>query len=246
MYNRTDYAAIRNPEDDSFGKTLRNFIYEFNLKHRRCLEVGCGRGIFQDFVTDYVGTDISESLATTLHKPFVIATATNLPFTDASFDAIWSYAVLEHVQGPEAALSEMRRVLKPGAVLLLQPAWQCRSWATQGYPVRPFRDLNLKGKIIKLSIPLRNSVWFRAIRIFPFRLWRQASLSIRRKPTNLHYRKLKPNYEHFWMADSDAANCMDAHEVILWFASRGDECTSHPTPISTLLVRGGALSFRIR
>ena len=244
MYAGTSYAAGQNREDDSFGKELRAFIHDFNLEDSRCLEIGCGRGVYQDAVDDYVGIDISEALSEDLHKPFVIGSATNLPFPDASFDAIWSYAVLEHVCGPESALNEIRRVLKPGGLLLLHPAWQCRPWAAQGYPVRALRDLGFRGALIKLSIPLRDSVWFRAIRLIPFRLWRQLCLTLRKQPTRFHYKKLSPNYEHFWTADSDAVNSMDAHEAILWFISRGDECVSHPTSMCALRVSGGALIFR--
>lgn len=40
-----------------------------------------------------------------------------LPFDDASFDAAFVHAVLQHLDDPLAALFEVRRVLKPGAVI---------------------------------------------------------------------------------------------------------------------------------
>jgi hypothetical protein len=43
-------------------------------------------------------------------------------------------------------------------------------------------------------------------------------------PTQLRYRRLTPNYEKYWVPDSDAVNSIDAHEALLWFQSRGDEC----------------------
>jgi ubiquinone/menaquinone biosynthesis C-methylase UbiE len=42
-----------------------------------------------------------------------------LKFTDASFDVIWSRFVLYFLPSPEDAIREFRRVLRPGARLLL-------------------------------------------------------------------------------------------------------------------------------
>jgi len=142
------YSLTVNPEEHSFYPILIQFIEHFGLKDKRCLEVGCGRGAFQDIVDNYVGVDISSTVGQYFHKPFFTASAAQLPFQEKSFDAIWSYAVLEHVPEPEKALDEMRRVLKPGGLLLLEPAWQCRPWTADGYPVRPYSDFGWWGKLI--------------------------------------------------------------------------------------------------
>jgi SAM-dependent methyltransferase len=48
---------------------------------------------------------------------FETATVYELPYADASFDAVFSHALLEHLREPLRALQEMHRVLKPGGVL---------------------------------------------------------------------------------------------------------------------------------
>ncbi len=75
------------------------------------------------------------------------------------------------------------------------------------------------------------------------RLVRFLGFLIRPRPTCFRYGRLAPNYEHYWMSDSDAVNSMDPFEAILWFESRGDRCLTYPTWQSSLLVRTGALVF---
>ena len=47
-----------------------------------------------------------------------------LPFADASFDAVFSHALLEHLREPAKAVAEFRRVVKPGGALgVCTPDW---------------------------------------------------------------------------------------------------------------------------
>lgn len=245
QYRGSEYAPVEVGSQHTHYRALERFVSDFRLENAKCLEVGCGRGAFQDLVRDYTGVDVAESVRPYLRKSFVSASATDLPFEDGAFDAIWSITVLEHVPNPELALLEVRRVLRDGGLLYLAPAWQCRSWAAEGYPVRPYCDLGWKGKVIKASIPFRNSVWFRCLYTLPRRCLRLLGSLLWRGPTRFRYRKLRPNYQQYWMSDSDAVNSMDPYECIVWFESRGDTCLSHRTGIRRLLVRTGALVIRI-
>jgi ubiquinone/menaquinone biosynthesis C-methylase UbiE len=246
MHSGDRYSAKLKAEDHAFNGVLETFIDQYQLQGKKCLEIGCGRGAFQDLVSDYTGTDISDAVRAYLHKPACQCSATELPFKDGSFEAIWEYAVLEHVPKPERAFEEMRRVLKNNGLLLLSPAWQCRTWAAEGYPVRPYSDFDLKGKLIKASIPIRNLVLFRSMYIFPRRLIRLITYLLTKRSLRFKYRELTPNYDIFWMDNSDAVNSMEPYEAILWFVSRGDKCISYPNSLSQFFVRRGAIIFRIQ
>jgi SAM-dependent methyltransferase len=243
--HETEYIRIAEIVDQEtrIDRQISVFVERFNLGNRPVLEIGSGRGKLQDIARDYTGLDISPNLERFYHKKFVLGSATAMPFIDSSFDGVWSIAVFEHIPNPEQALFETRRVMKDGAVLFFLPAWNARPWAADGYEVRPYSDFGLMGKMVKGSIPLRSSVLFRAASLLPVRIVRQLYASLGTGPTTFHYRRLTPNYETYWVADSDAVNSIDSHEAMLWFTTRGDECLSCKGP--SLLLGLDPLIIRI-
>src|ERR671910_1347982 len=227
--NKTIVKDTQRARDARDARTTNNiqgkvaeFVREHHLEKARVLDVGSGSGYLQDVVDDYPGIDISRSAARYYHKRFVAGTATAMPFGDHEFDAAWSIWVIEHIPNPEAALSEIRRVVKPGGLLYMVPAWDCTPFAAQGYEVRPYEDFGLRGKLVKASIPVRTLPEFWFITAVPNRLVRSVAGAF--GPTRLHYRRLTPNYREFWQADSDAVNSLDRAEMMMWFESRGDTC----------------------
>ena len=245
VYRAAGYADVNAAEEHFAYRELLQFVATFDLHDRKCLEVGCGRGPFQDLVADYTGVDLSDSVGPFLHKPFIACDATRLPFADRTFDALWSITVLEHIPDPEAALDEMRRVLKPGGLLFLKPAWHCRPWICEGIPVRAYRELTWRQKWIKVTLPIRNSLAVRAATAVPVRIAHWLRNLFTKGAAPLSFRRLPANYETFWMADSDAAVSLDPFDVILWFQSRGDCVLSHPSFKAAFMSRHEPLIVRI-
>ena len=100
----------------------------------RLLEVGCGPAVMApDLLAmgfELHGIDVSAEMirraelriaSHPLEKRcrFAIGDVESLEFPDAFFDAVLAMGVLEYLDGYDRALHEMRRVLKPGGVMIL-------------------------------------------------------------------------------------------------------------------------------
>ena len=82
-------------------------------RHRDGLVLDCGAGLRNTYYANVVNYEIVAYDTTD-----VLGAAERLPFADASFDAVLSLNVLEHVKDPFAAARELMRVMKPGAELM--------------------------------------------------------------------------------------------------------------------------------
>lgn len=92
---------------------------------QRALEVGCGTGIFLEAAAttgaSIVALDLSADLLAQARARVAAAgkvrlslgNAEQMPFRDASFDAVYGSSILHHLN-IDAALTEIHRVLRPG------------------------------------------------------------------------------------------------------------------------------------
>ena len=120
----------------------------------------------EDFLTDTAG-DEQRSLG------LASADALRLPFADNSFDKVICSEVLEHIPDYRAALTEIRRVLKPGGLLCASvprrwPEKIC--WALSdayhqvpGGHLRIFRARELRGNIESLGFKHYHRHWAHAL-----------------------------------------------------------------------------------
>lgn len=105
------------------------FFTDFSsFVNKRVLEVGCGcsgpihyinRPCFNVGIDPLLHNykDLLDSASTT---HLVTSIVEKLPFKDGSFDIVLCVNTLDHVMDPQAALREIRRVMVPGAPLLLK------------------------------------------------------------------------------------------------------------------------------
>ena len=102
---------------------------------RRLLDVGCswGRWTLAASERGYEAVGLDPSLgavmaarrvAAQMGRParYLVGDARHLPFAPGTFDAAYSYSVLQHFSRPDAgrAVAEMGRVLKPGGIARVQ------------------------------------------------------------------------------------------------------------------------------
>ena len=95
----------------------------------RLLDYGCGNGRFTAFFhqtgCEAIGTDVSQTAIALNrqeypHLSFSAMTGTYAcPYDDQSFDAVFCSEVIEHVYDGAALLTECRRLLRPGGLVLL-------------------------------------------------------------------------------------------------------------------------------
>jgi ubiquinone/menaquinone biosynthesis C-methylase UbiE len=94
----------------------------------RTLDVGIGTALFEEFLKgkgillDVTGVEIDARMMAEAEKrgyEVTAASAESLPFEDNSFDFVVCLDTIHAVEDKSRAISEMRRVLRPGKLLLL-------------------------------------------------------------------------------------------------------------------------------
>lgn len=104
-------------------KGLFTKIYQYkDALHGRLLDFGCGSKPYRSMITvdEYIGLDYENVGHPHENEQIdVFYDGKNIPFPDNHFDSALTSEVFEHVFNLEEALSELQRVLKPGAPLLI-------------------------------------------------------------------------------------------------------------------------------
>jgi SAM-dependent methyltransferase len=212
------------------------------------LELGCGRGAFRHLAAacHYVALDLSRNVLRRYLRSLaaVQADMERIPLASGSVDLVFSVCALEHVPQPSRVLTEIHRVLRPGGVALLAPAWFCRDWAAKGLPVRSYSELSTADKLRKALIPVRNSLIWRSAFVLPRRLARELRFLMRPGKWRMRYRQLQPNFREYVYTDCDAACSLDPHEVVLLFRRWGYSAFGAGTLRERLVLRHAPLTLQ--
>lgn len=93
----------------------------------RLLDVGCAKGVFLSFAReqgwDVQGVEVSDRVAAFCRDELGLKVASgdllDVSFPSDSFDVVTLWSVFEHLHDPKATLFEIRRILRPGGLLVL-------------------------------------------------------------------------------------------------------------------------------
>jgi SAM-dependent methyltransferase len=113
-----------NPRWTDCTVRLKDIIKEYLRPDCVALNAGAADALKHDYkssVRTLIGVDIDKSVLAnpTLDEAYVCDIA-RMPFEDAKFDVVILDYVLEHLEDPTAAVLGIKRVLKPGGVIILR------------------------------------------------------------------------------------------------------------------------------
>jgi len=128
------------------GRQLSRFLGEGPA---RALDLGCGTGSTAEWLEERglqgFALDVDlHGIPSPRRARYARGSATALPFVDEAFDAVVAMDVLEHVDD-EAALAEVRRVLKPGGLLFASVPAMPWLWGVRDLEAGHLRRYTRKG-----------------------------------------------------------------------------------------------------
>lgn len=146
-----------------WGEHTARYAFALPLVHNRAvLDIACGTGyglsILKAQARYVAGVDVDLGAAKEAGKEcggncfVLLADGTQLPFDDESFDVVTSFETLEHLHQRCLFLSELKRVLKPGGLLVLSTPNANYTRPVNGKPANPFHVFEYKPEELKAEL----------------------------------------------------------------------------------------------
>jgi SAM-dependent methyltransferase len=195
----------------------------------RLLDVGCGNAwsayAFARRGFDVTGVDLnSDAFEPPLDPSLRLQEGSiqRLPFADHSFDLVASYQMLEHVPGPEDALREMLRVVRPGGTVsivspnLISVLHSLRGIGIYVWKNRPLRTILLRSPEMPRH-PAGNTLPELVGTLFGNGARLVGKLMASRPDFSMRNPDLRPPF----YADNDACYLCNPVDLIKFFQSQG-------------------------
>jgi ubiquinone/menaquinone biosynthesis C-methylase UbiE len=156
--NWIEKAAMNNPIRAAIQRRYEAPLLERlggSVAGLQVLEVGCGRGVGSELILERFAArrvrafDLDEDMVARARRRLFrfgadraqveVADVTTLPCDDEAFDAAFDFGILHHVPDWQAAVAEIRRVLRPGGRFFFEEvtARALRRWHYRAFTVHP-------------------------------------------------------------------------------------------------------------
>ena len=158
------------------GERLESFVFhDITIEHlhryalakefvqgKNVLDIACGEGYGSNLLAETAemvkGVDIDESTITKAKNKygrknlsFVTGSVEKIPFDASSFDVVTSFETLEHISAHDTMLTEIKRVLRPGGVLLISTPDK-KTYSDKPRYSNPFHKKELSEQEFKLLL----------------------------------------------------------------------------------------------
>jgi SAM-dependent methyltransferase len=129
---------------DGYFRSVASLVDASGITSRgqlKAIELGCGEGFSTQRLramlpaniklqaSEYVGALVPKAQKRNPDVPIIQESIYETNYNDETFDLIFLLEVLEHLDYPDQALTELRRILKPDGYLILgvprEPLWCC-------------------------------------------------------------------------------------------------------------------------
>lgn len=150
----TEITSERIPSDNPIHqRLLKAYVLARDFVQGEVLEVGCGEGrgieLIIDRAKNYTAIDKIETVIDQLRKKYPAGKfiSGNIPplsqFDDNSFDRIFSFQVIEHIENDHLFLAEINRILKSGGTALITTPNRPRSLSRNPWHIREYTAVEL-------------------------------------------------------------------------------------------------------
>jgi len=197
-------ARSRGGYHDLIDELESDFVRRFGTG-KDVLEVGCGTGLVLSRIASFArcarGVDLSPRMldyARERQLDVQLASATDLPFEDATFDVACSFKVLAHIEQIELALSEMARVVRPGGYVLAE---FYNPWSLRGLIKRFGPALRIAEGVDEADVYTRFDSPWQAEKLLPASCRRVAERGVRITVPSARLLELPLLDKFFWFAE---------------------------------------------
>lgn len=146
-----------------WGEHAARYVFALPyIENKSVLDIACGTGYGIGFLRKnakfVTGVDVDLEAAKqarsecATNAEVLLGDGLKLPFADESFDVVTSFETLEHLHERSLFLSELKRVLKIGGLLLLSTPNAYYTKPVNGKPTNPFHVFEYKPEELRAEL----------------------------------------------------------------------------------------------